>query len=367
MGHIALSLLFYNLLLSIFYYHYKRGHNYIKKSELVFYTILLIAFGTFGGGEGDYLHYKERVALFQNLYDVFYYDMMEVQYNYLAYLVDGNYNLWRLILFSIQFIGMSWFLYKAKLNTYPIFLCFVSYCLIMSVYNRGFWGSIYFFMGVYLLIEKKNPLFFIAIALCYFSHTQYVALLSLLPLAFFDLKKWHIVLVILLFGTAVIILGDLFSSFQNSSNIVENEYISKKALEYSESDLGAFGNSIGEYLIFILRYSPMALLFLSWLKMLFIKHDKYLGYYKPMRRVFNITNGVIVLSFIVLFANLGGGTYYYRILAMALFPVSIILPYMVNNGLLRKQSFNHYLFVFIIGSEMNYIKDLYYAYLGGNF
>ncbi len=36
--------------------------------------------------------------------------------------LNGNYFLWRFVLYSIQFIGFSWFLYKAKLNTYPIFL-----------------------------------------------------------------------------------------------------------------------------------------------------------------------------------------------------------------------------------------------------
>jgi hypothetical protein len=143
LGHIILSFLFYNIILIIFYRHYKRGDYYIGKWNLVLYTIILIAFGVYGCGEGDYLHYKDKMSLYHSLADVYYYDMMEIQYNYLAYLVNGNYDLWRLVVFSVQFIGLSWFLYKAKLNTYPVLLSFITICLVISIYGRAFWGLIY--------------------------------------------------------------------------------------------------------------------------------------------------------------------------------------------------------------------------------
>ena len=97
MGHILLSFLFYNILVIIFYTRYKRGGYYIKKSDLIFYTLLLIAFGTYGGGEGDYLHYKEAVEDIHSLADVLYNKGMEIQYYYLAYILGGNYTIWRLV------------------------------------------------------------------------------------------------------------------------------------------------------------------------------------------------------------------------------------------------------------------------------
>lgn len=365
MGHIALSFLFYNLLLLVFYTHYKKGDFYINKTSLIFYTILLIAYGTYGGGEGDYLHYRDRMEYYQTLADVFRTDMMEVQYGYLAYLVDGNYTLWRLVIYSVQFIGMSFFLYKAKLNTYPVFLCFVSYCLILSCYNRAGWGPIYFFMGLYLLLEKKNPLFLIAIALSYFAHTQTIALFALLPLAFLDFKKWHFVAVLLSFTLIVGLLKDSFSYFLNLGGMEEADYLSGKAQMYSESEISAFGSSIGEYTIFVLRYVPMAIIVISWIGLIFKHRNKYLSLYLPYRRVFNVTIGAVLLAVIVLFANLGAGTFFYRILSMALFPISILLPYLMRNGVLRKRTFSNYLFIFVLCSELNYIKDLYYAYVGG--
>lgn len=365
MSHIFISFLFYNLILIILYKHYKKGEYYIKKSDLFFYTILFIAFGTYGGGEGDFLHYQERVSLFQFLDDVYYYDMMEVQYNYLAYWLHGNYYLWRLVIFSVEFIGMSWFMYKAKLNTYPIFICFVAYCMILSVYNRGFWGGIYFFMGLYLLIEKKNPLFLIAIALCYFSHTQNIVLLALLPLGFIRFKSWHFLLILLSAGMIVVLLHDTFNNILDAGGIEGADYINKKMDDYSQSRISNFGNSIGEIVIFILRYVPMFIIVFSWITLVIKNRDKYLSLYKPYRGVINVTIGLIIIAIIILFASLGGGTFFYRVLSMALFPLSITLPYLFEEGVLRVRTFNFYIVFFIIGSELNYIKDLYYAYVGG--
>ena len=365
MGHILLSFVFFNIILIIFYSHYRKGHYYIDKPHLVLYTLLLIAYGTYGGGEGDYVHYKESVELFHSLYDVMYYDGMEIQYNYLAYFVGANYDLWRLAIFSIQFIGMSWFLYKAKLNTYPVFLCFIAICLLLYTYQRSYWGVIFFFMGLYLLLEKKNPLFLIIIALCYVSHTQNTVLLALLPLGFLNIRKWQLLIVILLVGVMATVLKDSFSLFLDSGGIEDADYINKKANTYSELEIGNFGNSIGEFLLFVFRYVPVLIIFLGLLKMIFINRNLYLSFSKPYRGMINITIGIVIVSLVVLFASLGAGTFFYRILSMILFPIALLLPYMVNNKALSKKSFKTYIFLFILCAEYGYLKDVYYAYANG--
>ena len=334
---------------------------------MVLYTILLIAFGTYGGGEGDYLHYKEIVEKFHTLFDVAYYNGMEIQYNYLAYLLDGNYNLWRLVVFSIQFIGMSWFIYKAKLNTYPFFLCFVSLCLVSSVYQRNFRGMIYFFMGLYLLIEKRNPLYLIAIAFCYVSHTQNIVLLALLPLACFDIKKWHLLIVLIFMGFMASLVQEQFTTILDQGGIEGADYVNDRMSTYQESELGNFGNSIGEYLIFIIRYVPIAIVILGWISSIIFGKGKYYNYDTPFRRVINITIGALIASIVILFASLGGGTFFYRILGMTLFPISILLPYMVATNKINKKTYNNYLFIFMLTTELSYIKDIYYAYANGNF
>lgn len=365
--HILLSLLFYNVLLLIVWNHYKKDHYYIKKSNLFILTLLLVAFGTYGGGEGDFWKYKDMVEATHTLFDVTFSNGMEMQYYYLAYLLDGNYYLWRLVLFSIQFLGLSWFLNKAKLNTYPIILCFISFCLVSSIYGRSFWGAVFYFMGVYLLLEKKNPLFLIAIALSYVSHTQNIVLFAMLPLAFIDIKKWHILLFILLFGTLASLLSDTFTSILDTGGIEGADYMNDRMESYRDSELGAFGNSIGEYIITVLRYVPMALVFITWFGLIFLKRDVYLSYYKPYRRVLNISIGLLLASVVVLFASLGGGTFFYRILGMVSFPLIILIPYMVETKTIKRKTFNMYIFIFAITTELNYLKDIYYALANGNF
>lgn len=367
MGHIFLSFLFFNVILLIFYNHYKRGHNYIKKSNLIFYTILLIAFGTYGTGEGDYLHYKESVALFESMFDVVRYNGMEIQYNYLAFILGGNYTLWRLVIFSIQFIGMSWLLYKAKLNTYPVYLGIVAICLLLYTYQRSYWGVIFYFLGMYLLVEKKNPLFLIIIALCYVSHTQNIILLALLPLCFVNIKRWEMLLAIVLIGTIAALLKDYFTGFIDAGGIdsEEADYLNDKVSRYGEGGTNFFGSSIGEYAVFIMRYVPLALIVLSWIKMIFDNRKKYLSFDKPYRSVMNVAIGLTIASVVILVSDIGAGIFFYRVLAMVLFPVALLLPYMVEKGIIKKIAFNRYILIYIICAELNYVKDLYYAYVHG--
>lgn len=367
MGHILLSFIFYNILLLFPYYHYRKGHYYIRKPQLILFTILLIAYGTYGSGEGDYVHYKESVEMFHTLFDVMYYDGMEIQYNYLAYILGGNYTLWRLVIFSVQFIGMSWLLYKAKLNTYPVLISIFTICIVLYTYQRSYWGVIFFFMGLYLLLEKKNPLFIIFLVLCYVSHTQNIILLALLPLGFMKIRKWQLLLAIIVIGIASAALKDYFTNFLDTGGIEDADYINKKASVYSKDDRGNFGDSLGELMMFIFRYAPITVIIITWIKMIFIKRNRYLSFCKPYRGMVNVTLGLLFVSLVVMFAALGAGTFFYRILAMTLFPISILLPYMVENKTIKKKSFNIYILFFILVAEMGYIKDVYYAYANGNY
>ena len=365
MGHIFLSFLFFNVIMFNFYNHYKRGHLYIGRSRMIVYTILLIAFGTYGNGEGDYLHYKENVALFQSLYDVMFYNGMEIQYNYLAYIVGGNYTLWRLVLFSIQFIGMSWLLYKSKLNTYPVYLSITVVCLLLYTYQRSYWGVIFYFLGMILLIRKKNPLFLIVIALCYVSHTQNIILLAFLPFCFIDIKKWQLLILILFIGTIAALLKDTFISYLDSGGIEDAEYLNNKVQNYSEGGTNFFGSSIGEKAVFILRYVPVALIVLKLLGIILKNRNKYLSFEKPYRGIINVTIGLTITSIVVLVSNIGVGIFFYRILAMTLFPIAILLSFMVQEREITRKTFNNCIYISIICSEINYLKDLYYAYMHG--
>ena len=366
MNHILLSFLFYNFILFIFYRHYRKGDYYINKSHLFFYTLLLIGFGTYGTGEGDYLHYKENISYLQSMLDVTVSNGMEIHYNYLAYILGGNYTLWRLVLFSVQFVGMSWLLYKSKLNTYPVLLSFVTICLLVYTYQRSYWGVIFYFLGLYLLFKKKNPLFLIVIALCYFAHTQNIALLALLPLGFINFKRWQLFLLVLLIGTMAALLKDYLTAFIKSGGIEDADYFNEKISRYGQGGTKYFGGSLGELLLFLLRYIPMTVIVLTMAKLIFISRAKYLSIDKSYRGVINVAIGLVIASLVVLAASsLGIGIFFYRLLSMVLFPVALLLPYMKDNKILKKKDVNNYILLYIVTTEFSYVKDFYYAYAHG--
>ena len=370
MLHIFISFIFFCIIVLIILRHYKRGDYYIRKSDLCVYILLFILFGTFGGGEGDYLHYKETVEEYNTLQDVLFFTGMEKQYVYLSYLVGGNYNLWRFILFSVEFIGLGFFLYKAKLNTYPILLSFTTLCLVTSIYGRASWGNIFYFMGVYLLIEKKNPLYLIAIALSYVSHTSYLVLIALLPLAFVNIKKQHLLLFLIFFGFLVAIFKEQFTNLLNSGGFDYDgaEYINDRLQKYGEGGTKAyFGRSIGETITIVLRDFFVLSVMYSILKLMFSNGsgNSYLSIYKPVRSVVNICIGIVLLSTIILMASIGSAPLFYRVFDMSVFFISIILPCLYQIKLVSKRRFDIYIRWFIFYSIFGYLRDLYYAYAGG--
>ena len=370
MGHIIISFLFFNLILYILNNHYKKKEYVIKNSVFIVYIILFIIFGAYGGGEGDYLTYKKSVEQFNTYYDVLYFSGMEQQYVYLAYLVGGNYTLWRLILYSVQFIGFGFFLYKAKLNTYPVLLSFTTFCLVMSVYGRSFWGVIYFFMGVYLLFEKKNPLYLIAVALCYLSHTSEIILIVLLPLAFFNLKRWHFLTIFLVYGSLIALFKDLFAGLLNAGgfDVKGADYINSRLMNYGENEANVyFGKSIGETVSIVMRDTFTITILFTVISLVFNNRNRYLSIYKPVRSIVNISIGLLLVSSLFLVSSVGSAVLFYRVLDMTFFPVSIILPCLAKSNVIGKKRFNIYIYLFIIYTEFGYMRDIYYAFAGGNY
>lgn len=368
MLHIFLSFVFFNIIVFNLYGHYKKGDYYVKKSDLLIYIALFILFGTYGGGEGDFFHYKDIIEEHHSLSDVLFYSGMEPQYVYLSYFVGGNYYLWRFVLFSIEFLGFGYFLYKAKLNTYAVLLSFTTLCLVSSVYGRAYWGGIYFFFGVYLLIEKKNPLYIIAILLSYVSHTSGLIRIALLPLAFINIKKWHLIALMFSFGLIVAIFKDALIDLLNSGGFDADgaSYINSRLETYANEESKAyFGKSLGTTISIVLKDLFVVSVIYTVVALIFKNNNGYSAIYKPLRGVINICLGVFILSAIILAASVGSGPLFYRVFDMTVFMVAIIIPCLKDVGVITKKRFIIYIYWFIFYSEYRYIIDLYYAYVEG--
>ena len=100
---------------------------------------------------------------------------------------------------------------------------------------------------------------------------------------------------------------------------------------------------------------------------LFQSREKYLSFYKPYRRIINISIGLLLISLIVLIAGMGSGALFYRVLAMIFFPIALLLPYLNEEGVIKRRTFNNLFTLYVFITELQYLKDLYYAYAGGRF
>ena len=247
-------------------------------------------------------------------------------------------------------------------------IAFTSLFLVTSIYGRVYWGVIYYFIGLYLFIENKKPLYLILVALCYVSHTSNLILIALLPLGFWELKRWHLVLIIVLFGSITSLFNDYFNLILDEGGIDGADYLNGKVNSYTTSGQFVFsywGNSIGEKIIFLLRHVPLIFVLFRIMKIFMGDNKEFKLFDKPFRRIIYVYIGVNLISFVFLFADMKTGTYFYRVLAMSFFPITLILPYLMVKKQMTKHSFNLYIILFLIASEANYLKDMYYAYVAG--
>lgn len=360
MEGIVLSFLLYNVIMWLIYSHYKRGEYKISNKNLIWFTVLFVALGTYGNHIGDYWRLNEVIELYGSTSTFDIGKSMEEQYYMLAKFVNGNYVLWRLVINAIAFIGLAFFLRKANMDNYPTLLLFAAMCLFWVAGHRGRWGYIYYYFGVFLFFKNKNPLYLLLAALSYFSHSSVVLLLALLPFSFFKFNRYLAIFAIIALVFGMGFFQDYFDSI--ALNGLDNEYYSHKVETYAgQTANNFFGSSIGEYLQNFFSMVPMYLfMFYMSKKMLFDR-----SFTENMGREYNaVANVSIILFFVSImayFMNLGSGTIAYRILTMSTFPIIILYPYVLTAE--KERYVPKMTKWFFVSTELVYLFSTYYAFM----
>lgn len=362
MEGLILSFIFYNIIVLLIYMHYKQGEYEVTTKQLIVFTLLFIAFGTYGNHLGDYWRINEMIEFYGKTPSDDFGSSMEKQYYALAKFVNGNYVLWRFIINCIAFGGLAFFLRKSKMANYPTLLLFATMCLFWVAGHRGWWGYIYYYFGVYLFFRDKKVIYLILVAFSYFSHSSNILLLLLLPIGFLKINRFYIVIVCLFISLGLNIFQEYFNIIAESG--IGNEYYSDKLQTYSSQNANNFfGSSIGEYLQNFFILVPKYLFMFYILKQLLSK--KY--YINNMRPEENAITHICIISFLVsiaaFFMDLGSGTIAFRLFTMSTFPILLLSNYFLI-GNKKKYKFKM-MKCFFISIELVYIFSIYYASIHG--
>ena len=121
----------------------------IGKKNFLFLFVLFFALSILGLQSGDYNYYKELVqeinsgmSSAQDVRDALLYLHMEPLYNYLAFLVNGNYLLWRAVVFGVSIVFLFLFARKIELDYWPFLFLFALINFRGFIVGRMYWGDL---------------------------------------------------------------------------------------------------------------------------------------------------------------------------------------------------------------------------------
>lgn len=355
---LVISCCYFQIILLIIFSHCRRGEYDIPDKKLWFYMMLFIVYATYGNHFGDYFGYDEMIMNYGKTpwFDVGVH--MEPQYYYLAKIVNGNPLLWRLTIGCISFIGLGFFLKQSDMNNYPTLLFFAVASLFWAAGHRGWWGIIYFFFGVYLCFYKKKLWYLIFCFVVLYSHASHIAMLCLLPLAFFRFNKYIAIIAIASMFGFTAVFHDYFNSFLMSG--MEDEYAAEKINAYTAQGGNKFlGDSIGEILQNVTSKGPsfVFLFYLFW-KMICDKSFR-LRMSREVNALSNISFGLSITSVLFILMNMNSGTFSTRLFTMASFPIMLIAPSILTKD--KRKYYMKYIKWRWISIELTYFFALYYS------
>lgn len=340
----------------------KRFFQPIPSSKRLMIFLLLTFLGIIGLQQGDYFGYLDEVKEIARTPESYgRVTHLEPQYETLARIVNGNYILWRFIIFGGQFAILLYYLRKSDLFTYGYLFFFSSICLSGMIVGRTSWGVVLFFCSIYYALQNKDYKHILVAPLCLFSHTSLVVLLAIIPLVFFRINKKSFLFFLILFFVLTYALKYVFDNIPMLSAYEQAEILSQKMESYTdpnrENAIGFWGNSIGAKLTSVPQKTGLLALLIILL---------YTGYKNKER----VEKGIhflllaclflVMFSFVMLNGKFGAGTLSYRFFDMIHLPISIAFYYYYRNGLVSKRLYSFFITIFIISLEFSLIVPLYY-------
>lgn len=310
-------------------------HN--RKDTRVLFLLVLI-FAIISWTNGDWMHYRHFIQ--ESIGSS---DSMEDFYNWLKEAVRGNYLLFRTVVWGLALFLLfkAFYLYKVSEYTalFFLFAVFINY----FDYSRSALGIAVYFFGLSVFLSDKKMLvrlLGICILCCstYF-HRSTLGLVFLTPLCFFPINKKTVfpILICLIFAFAT--LKGLFISFMDNAMDSEDVGMASKSSFYLNQERGTIvsGSIIG-VLIGYWKYSVFYILFVVDSIIVF-KKSVYMQLPFRIKALFNIMAGILIISVMIYYFNVGHLALYYRFLMMMYVPLTVITVYLFTHKLMGKRTY----------------------------
>lgn len=308
---------------------------------------------------GDWLHYQELVR--GKVGGEFIPGMsLEYIYVWLINVFDGNYFLFRTIVWGIglKFLMLSF--KNANLDPYRcLFFLFVIY-ITDYAYSRAAVAMAVFYFGFVMLFKRneKNSMLYVIIGIAFilmstaFHRTMFV-LVALTPLAFIPINKKTLLLAV----GGIVVVGVFWKIIFDSAlgMVMESDELGYRTTSY-ESLSGSTSISFDLNGIFFLWYKTVVHL-PFWLCVIKIFKGVMKGTVPLIiQAVFRISILLYIFSLMMLMIYGSTSPFYYRYEGMLFIPITIMAGYLFQNRLIKKQRY-----VQVVGvCALSLIKDFVY-------
>lgn len=368
-GHVPLWIWLLYFLIVIFVYfigveyinrpgHCYQGNNNKARWFVAFFAI----FALFYCLNPDFFAYRDfahrdYLFMFSNAED------KDIEaYYYIALLCNGNFELFRLIIWGGSFVI---FYITCRVLKVPTYLSILIYFLLfndIACYGRVTLAMAVFFLGVSLILEKKWYILGIFVTLCSaFFHHSMVAAIAVVPIIFVPKKKgfqfvFYMAFFILMFFVIYSLMGEAETIMEDESmgyygrKMVSSQNKIDDGIYSRRGSIFGFINDLFDYLVF---YIPIIGLYIKFNK------NKITGSLsKSIVQLYKITLAILLMATVFLVIYQSFNVLFYRVLYMCMIPISILLSSLLSQQAIKKEFVN-----VILGIAFVHFCGLYLSHM----
>lgn len=308
--------------------------------------------------QGDFFSLMHRVYDYSSVPGVW--NFGEEIYHKIGLAVHKNYLLFRIIVWGGAFT--LYCLTAKRMNVsvyYAAVLLLVTHSIIFA-YARVTLAMAFYFWGLSFICNpiRKSKWFSYVIGICIIIismefHRSAIIMVCMTGMLFIPVRKWTIVLMLLLIPLFLNFFNDLLLNIAQSENT--NEIIAQKIQHYSDRD---FQQGISGILISFLEYVSFYVPFILSAICIFCKNNK--GKIPvELFKMYKVTIGLVIVS--LTFNVLGSSyvTFSYRILFMSMIPLTLTVVRLFQCNLMN---YKHFSLCVYSGFSYVIVKYIYTIY-----
>ena len=361
-NNIRILLILFEVIITIVSFKYVKKHylDYIKDNN-IFICVLIFLFTFFAISyciTNDYYAYRHRISIA----DIG--GKMEFVPQTIAYFVNGNYDLFRAIIFGGAILCVVTCSKIIKANVVLVLLLWFTFYYDRTFYARATLAAAVYFTGIFIASQNKvtYTVLGVIIALCsFFFHRQMLIAIAAIPALFVKINKKN------LFPLAVLFLGiasiAVVSALANSSlfmNADDDGMIAEKIDSYVDSTQNGYFmrfTAIGfVQLVFqyFFYYSPIIVI----TKSIFFRNNQS-AVSPSLLKVYNVL--IVLVGFATVFFLVLGqnNTFFYRTLYLSFIPCSILLTKLYYDAIVTQKDLHRVMIYSLVFHGSSWLASLF--------